>query len=73
MPLTPRQVDVLRAVEALTARRGFCPTGREIARETNLSESRVRQHLSALQSVGRIARPVGAVRAIATFGDCAGK
>lgn len=64
MSLTARQNDVLRAVRELTARQGFPPSGREIAAETRLSPSRVRQHLDALAARGAIAREPGTARGI---------
>jgi len=62
--LTPRQTSVLHAVETLTAQQGYPPTSREIARYAGLSESRVRQHLEAIEHRGAISREVGTARGI---------
>ncbi len=64
MDTTPRQTDVLQAVEELTARLGYSPTISELAEETGLSKTRVRQHLDRLEATGLIAKDEGTARSI---------
>jgi SOS-response transcriptional repressor LexA len=64
MQLTPRQADVLRAIASLTEVAGFAPTSQELATVTGLSETRVRQHLEALEARGAILRNVGTARSV---------
>ena len=64
MTLTARQEAVLGAVVRLREAAGYGPSLREIAAETRLSVSRVRQHLAALEARGRIARDLATARSI---------
>lgn len=68
--LTPRQNAVLHTVQRLATDRGFPPTAVEIAAAVGLSETRVRQHLDALETRGAILREPGTARGLrVTTGD----
>lgn len=52
--LTPKQKQVLDALEALFLQRGYMPSVREIAAWMGLSVATIHQHLRALEAKGRI-------------------
>ncbi len=64
MDTTPRQTDVLQAVEELTARLGYAPTISELAKETGLSVTRTYHHLNRLEEMRLIAKDAGTARSI---------
>ncbi len=64
MVITPRQLDVLQAVEKLTARLGYAPTISELAKETGLSVTRTYHHLNRLEEMRLIAKDAGTARSI---------
>lgn len=58
---TLRQVELLRALDRLTARRGFAPSVRELGLElgiarANTAGSAAKQHLDNLQAMGLVVR-----------------
>ncbi len=61
--LTPRQSNILQAIEASAQRHGYSPTLREIAKAAGLaSTSSVSHQLSALQKKGYVSRGAGRPR-----------
>lgn len=64
MKLTVRQVAVLDAIRELTAKVGYPPTSRELAKEVGLSETRIRQHLETLKQRGVVLHAVSIARSI---------
>lgn len=66
MAVTPRQTDVLRAVRDLTARFGYSPTFREVARESCMSLATARQKIAALEKLGVLQHTEGACRSLRT-------
>jgi len=62
--LTPRQNAVLRAVEALTAERGFPPTTAEVAQSVGVSRQRAAVILLALQRHKKIHRDANKYRSL---------
>jgi len=63
-PLTPRQKDVLAAIDELTRRYGYPPTLREIARAVGLCLSTASYYVNALETKGAISRVPGTPRTI---------
>ena len=62
--LTPRQIDVLRAMDALTRQKGYPPTSVEIGREVGLSRQRVHQHIDRLEQLQRVSKEHGHNRSV---------
>jgi DNA-binding GntR family transcriptional regulator len=53
-PITPRQADVLRYVQAHVWRHGQAPTRAEIGRALSISRPTAEQHLQALKRAGLV-------------------
>ncbi len=62
--MTGRQQTILAAIQRLWQTAGYPPTVRELAVAVNLSRTRVRQHLAALERRGAIAREPATARSI---------
>jgi SOS-response transcriptional repressor LexA len=61
-----RQAAVLRAVCDLTARQGYPPTFREVAREAGISLATARQKVAALKRLGVLQHDEGVCRSLRT-------
>lgn len=67
---TSRQEEVLEAIRAFTAERGYPPTLRDIARAMGIdSTNAVSDHLASLEAKGRITRTPKTARSIVVVGD----
>ena len=63
--MTPRRLDVLQTIDALTRRHGYPPTLRELGKATGIASTNgVRDHLVRLERDGYIKTTPGLARSI---------
>jgi repressor LexA len=71
-PLTPRQTEILRFIEAVLTERGWAPSFADIAKHFGYrSLATVHEHLTTLQRKGYIARRYNECRSITLLTETA--